>query len=64
MKKAAWRNRIKKACQAAGTYREYFDTVIDTLADILEKGTMRKKFLKIWRKYNCEARQQGWGNIY
>ena len=32
-----WRNRIVKACRAAGTYREYFGPVINTLAEILEQ---------------------------
>lgn len=30
-----WRARIKKACREAGTYREYFDATIYTLADIM-----------------------------
>lgn len=37
MKRTAWRNRIVKACQAAGTYREFYDDVISALAEILEK---------------------------
>lgn len=37
MKASTWKTRIKSACEAAGTYRPYFDIVIDTLADILEK---------------------------
>lgn len=37
MKKAAWKKRIKASCEQAGTYREYFDDVIDTLADVLGK---------------------------
>lgn len=36
MKKAAWKKRIKDACTAAGTYRPFFDSVIDTLAGIME----------------------------
>lgn len=36
MKKSAWQKRITQACKDAGTYREYFDDVIDTLAGILE----------------------------
>lgn len=46
MKKSAWRNRIQKACQAAGTYRECFNTVIDTLADILEKRDNAQEIFK------------------
>lgn len=48
MKKGAWRNKIKKACMDAGTYRTYFDQVIDTLADILEK---RDNAQELFKKY-------------
>lgn len=37
MKKGAWKNRIIKSCEEAGTYQPYFDHVIITLAEILEK---------------------------
>lgn len=37
MKKADWVDRITRACSDAGTYRPYFDDVIETLAAILEK---------------------------
>lgn len=37
MKKKAWKARIKKACREAGTYKPYFDHVIDAMAGILEK---------------------------
>lgn len=36
MKKETWKKRITQACKEAGTYREYFNSVIDTLAGILE----------------------------
>ena len=36
MKKDEWTERIKEACKSAGTYREYFDSVIDTLAETME----------------------------
>lgn len=36
MDKKAWRKKIKAAAQAAGTYKEQFDAVIDALAAILE----------------------------
>lgn len=36
MTKQRWKNKIKKACVAAGTYQSYFDNVIETLAGILE----------------------------
>lgn len=34
--KRQWKLRIKSACKAAGTYQNYYDSVIDTLAGILE----------------------------
>lgn len=37
MTKRTWKTRIKKSCEDAGTYRDYFENVIDTLASILEK---------------------------
>lgn len=37
MKKRAWKSRIKKACIEAGTYKPYFDYIIDALAGVLEK---------------------------
>ena len=37
MKKRAWKTRIKKACIEAGTYKPYFDFIIDALAGVLEK---------------------------
>lgn len=37
MKAKTWRQKIVAAAQAAGTYQPYFDSIIDTLADILEK---------------------------
>ena len=32
-----WKKKIKKDCKAVNTYRPQFDSVIDTLAGILEK---------------------------
>lgn len=37
MKKKSWKIKIKNECKAAGTYQPFFDSVIDTLADILAK---------------------------
>lgn len=37
MKKKAWSKRIKEACVDAGTYKPYFDSVIDALAAVLER---------------------------
>lgn len=37
MKKAAWKKKIESACKEADTYQPFFDTIIDTLADIMER---------------------------
>ena len=37
MKKKSWKTKIRKATREAGTYKPYFDHVIDTLAGILER---------------------------
>lgn len=36
MTKTRWKNKIKKACEAAGTYQSFYDSMIDTLASIME----------------------------
>lgn len=36
MNKTGWKRRIKKACEGAKTYQPFFDSVIDTLAGIME----------------------------
>lgn len=46
MKKEAWKKRIKKACMDAGTYREYFDSVITSLAEILETRDQVRKYYR------------------
>lgn len=37
MVKDEWKKLIKSNCEAAGTYRPFFDSVIDTLSSILEQ---------------------------
>lgn len=45
MKKTSWRKKIKEACDAAGTYQSFFDSVIDTLAGIMElRDNAQEKF--------------------
>ena len=45
MTKARWKSRIKKACKTAGTYQPFFDSVIDTLAGIMEmRDNAQEKF--------------------
>lgn len=36
MDRQEWLKRIKTACEDAGTYRPYFDSVIETLAGVME----------------------------
>ena len=36
MTKEEWKKLIKKQCKKAGTYQKYFDSVIETLAKVLE----------------------------
>lgn len=45
MNKAEWFDKIKAASDDAGTYRPFFDSVIETLAGILEK---RDEALKVF----------------
>ena len=45
MTKTAWKKRIKDDCIQAGTYAEWCESIIDTLAAILEKRDM-EKFIK------------------
>ena len=40
MKKKTWKAKIKKSCIDAGTYRPFFDNIIDELAGILERRDM------------------------
>ena len=40
-----WKNTIKKSCQDAGTYRRCYESVIDTLASIMEARD------KAWETY-------------
>lgn len=47
MKKATWKNRIIESCRAAGTYRDFFLPVIDTLAGILEKRDEAQEAFKL-----------------
>lgn len=51
MKKETWKRRIRKACKEAGTYREHFEDVISTLAEILE---LRDKVRKYYEDEGAE----------
>lgn len=52
MDKKLWKNKIKNAAKKAGTYQPFFDSVIDTLADILAR---RDDALNVFEKTggNC-----------
>ena len=41
--KTGWKRKIKKACEDAGTYRPFFDSVIDTLAGIMERRSLAEE---------------------
>ena len=43
MEKSEWVERIKASAISAGTYRQFFDDVIDTLADILERRDIARE---------------------
>lgn len=43
MTQRQWKKKIKEACTAAGTYRPFFNAVIDTLAGILERRDLAEK---------------------
>lgn len=45
--KRTWKANLQKACISAGTYRQFFESVIDTLAEILEqRDTVEKEYKK------------------
>lgn len=45
MDKNEWTKQIIEACRKAGTYRPYFDSVIDTLAETMEmRDDAREKY--------------------
>lgn len=46
MTKTGWVRKIKAACTEAGTYRPFFDSVIDTLASILERRDEAENLFK------------------
>lgn len=51
MEKKKWFKQIKSACEEARTYKPYFDSVIETLAQILETRD------EVHKKYEAEGRQ-------
>lgn len=48
MEKKKWKTKIKSACKKAGTYQPFFDSVIESLAGILEKrDEAEEEYLKM-----------------
>lgn len=46
MKREEWAQRIRAACLEAGTYRPFFDHVIDTLAQLMEtRDAAQEKYI-------------------
>lgn len=45
MEKRRWKSKIKTACKRAGTYKQFFDPIIDSLAEIMElRDKAKEKF--------------------
>lgn len=55
MKRTAWKKRIMNACMNAGTYRPYFDDIIDELAYTCEMRDEAQKQFKTEGKYAGKA---------
>lgn len=52
MNKTKWQKIIKQNCESVGTYKPHFDSVIDTLSQILEtRDTVHDQ----WVKEGCQA---------
>lgn len=48
MDKKSWKRKIKKSCEDAGTYQPFFESVIDTLAGIMEmRDNAEERFQKL-----------------
>lgn len=48
MDRKSWKRKIKKSCEDAGTYQPFFDSVIDTLAGIMEmRDNAEERFLAL-----------------
>lgn len=43
MKADSWKRKIRQNCEDAGTYQSQYDSVIDTLAEILQKRDEAEK---------------------
>lgn len=64
MKRDKWKEKIEQATIDAGTYKPYFDSVIDTLSGILERRDMaEKQFMDEGGEMVVEHQNKG-GGIY
>lgn len=60
MKKAEWKTEILKACDQAGTNAPYYESVIDTLAEILEvRDIARDEFVAAGSKVTVHTEYRG-----
>lgn len=69
MNKNEWKEIIKAACEKAKTYKPFFDSVIDTLAQILEmRDNVHKQFVEegckptIIKKTDRSQQENVWKN--
>ena len=46
MKKTTWEKKIREACVEAGTYKPFFESVISTLAGIMEQRDSAQKLFE------------------
>ena len=46
MTRGSWKKKIVAACEAAGTYEPFFEPIIETLADILQRRDRAQKQFK------------------
>lgn len=60
MTKTKWKKRIRDACEAAGTYKPFFDDVIETLAGIMEnRDIARQMFDESGKRTTVEYTNKG-----
>jgi len=65
MKKNAWNRKIKECCEEVGTYRESFDSVIETLAQIMEmRDDAIKKYEESGGEPTVVKSYRGEANVY
>ena len=64
MKKEYWYRKLKQNCENAGTYKDFFIPVIDTLAQILEdRDEVRKQYIESGAKPVIDRHTERSGEI-